>query len=109
MSFWSVVIVSTLERLRNLLPIARRHRSQIKANTRHGESPTNVANDEAARGRWEFSSTFRAYSPPHVRAQSIALLSRCVVDCAHALPVLVEHLVRPASLRRPDHRISKRR
>src|SRR5262245_29755323 len=108
MFFWSVVIVAILEKLREL-PRRARRRSRIKANTRHGASTTNVARDDAARSRRGFSSPFRPYSPPHVHAQSIALLSRCLVDCAHALPVLVEHLVRPASLRCPDHPISKRR
>src|SRR5690242_10855961 len=105
---WSVVIRATLEKLKDLPQKARRHRSRIKANTTHGESPTNVANDEAARSHRQSSSTFRANSPPHVHAQSIVVLSRGLVDCAHALPVLVEHVVRQASLRRPDHRISKR-
>src|SRR5258708_24379686 len=103
---WSVVITASSEKARELRRRARRLRrqSKIQDQNTHGESPTNIGNCEPTRGR---SAFFHASPPPHVHAQSPALLRHRLVDCADALPALGEHLVRPPSVRRPDPRISK--
>jgi len=66
----------------------RRWRRPTKIQTRstetHGEPPTNVANNESRRRSSRISGAFRAFSPSHVHAQSIASLSHRLVDRAHA-------------------------
>src|SRR5258708_24927682 len=75
----------------------------------YGKPLTNIGNSKPARGRSGFCAATCASSPAYVHAQSIALLPNRVADRAHALPLLVEHLVRPPSFGHADHRILKRR
>src|ERR1700686_3026691 len=94
---WSAVIKVSSGKTRELRRRTRRlrRRSKIQDQNTHGESPTNIGNCESPRGRRGFSHASCASSPPHVHAQPIAFLPHRLVDRAHALPLLVEHLVRP--------------
>src|SRR5258708_12488949 len=91
---WSVVITVSSEKARELRRRARRLRrqSKIQDQNTHGEPPTNIGNCESARGRPGFS---RASSPPHLHAQSIAFLCHRLVNCPNAIPVPLDHLLRP--------------
>src|SRR6266849_6652003 len=102
---WSVVITVSSGKTRELRRRTRRLRrqSKIQDQNTHGESPTNVGSTTSLFVHRGFSAPSCAPSPPHVHPQPIAFLPHRLVDCAHALPVLVEHLVRPPSLRHADH------
>src|SRR6267143_3981410 len=108
---WSVVITGSSGKTRELRRRTRRLRrqSKIQDQNTHGESPTNVGSTTSLFVHRGFRGAPCAPSPPHVYAQPTAFLPYRLVDRAHALPVLVEHLVWPPSFGHADHRISKRR
>src|SRR5689334_24868933 len=87
---WSVVIVASLEKTRELRRRTRQlpRQSKIQDYNIHGEPLTNVDTESACSCRG-FSGASCAPSPPHVYPQPTAFLPRRLVDRAHALPVLV--------------------
>src|SRR6266478_1351616 len=107
---WSVVIAASLEKTRDLRRRTRQlpRQSKIQDYNRHGEPLTNVGTESTC-SRRGFRGAPCSPSPPHVYAQPTAFLPHRLLDRAHALPVLVEHLVWPPSFGHADHRISERR